>query len=130
LLETSLEDTIPSMDKLAWDAATFRRNANYVLVLVCIAMLVHEVFGQHGLLALRQEKKEIENLRQQIQQLQHENEQLDKRIKALQSDPKAIERLAREQMRMARPGEIIYTLPEKDPKKEQPPPADQAKPSK
>jgi len=118
------------MDKLSWDAATLRRNATYALVLVCIALLVHEVFGQHGLLALRQEKKEIESLRQQIQQLQQENDQLDKRIKALQSDPKAIERLAREQMRMARPGEIIYTLPENDPKKDQAPSTTQAKPSK
>ena len=118
------------MDKLSWDAATLRRNATYVLVLVCIALLVHEIFGPHGFLALRQEKKEIESLRQQIQQLQHENEQLDKRIKALQSDPKAIERLAREQMRLARPGEIIYTLPEKDPKKDQAPPAAQESPPK
>jgi cell division protein FtsB len=118
------------MDKLSWDVATLRRNATYVLVLVCIALLVHEIFGPHGFLALRQEKKEIENLRQQIQQLQHENEQLDKRIKALQSDPKAIERLAREQMRLARPGEIIYTLPEKNPKKDQPPPPARESPAK
>ena len=116
------------MNKLSWDAATLRRNAAYVLVLVCIALLVHDVFGQHGFLALRQEKKEVDSLRQQIQQLQRENEQLDKRIKALQSDPKAIERLAREQMRLARPGEIIYTLPEKDPKKDQATPAAQESP--
>jgi len=100
------------------NAATLRRNATYVLVLVCIALLVHEIFGSHGFLALRQEKKEIESLRLQIRQLQDENEQLDKRIKALQSNPKAIERLAREQMRLARPGELIYTLPEKDQKKD------------
>jgi len=110
------------MNKLSWDAATLRRNATYVLVLVCVALLVHEIFGQHGFLALRQEKKEIESLRQQIQQLQHENDELEKRIKGLRSDPKAIERLAREQMRLARPGEIIYTVPEKDSKKDQPPP--------
>ena len=116
------------MDKLSWDAATLRRNAAYVLVLVCIALLVHEIFGAHGFLALRQEKNEVESLRQQIQKLQRENEQLDKRIKALQSDPKAIERLAREQMRLARPGEIIYTLPEKDPKKDQATPAAQESP--
>jgi cell division protein DivIC len=113
------------MAKLSWDAAALGRNATYVLVLVCIALLVHEIFGPHGFLALRHEKKEIESLRQQIQQLQHENEQLDKRVKELQSDPKAIERLAREQMRLARPGEIIYTLPEKEPRKDQPPPAPQ-----
>jgi len=110
------------MDKPSWNAATLRRNATYVLVLVCIALLVHEIFGSHGFLALRQEKKEIESLRLQIRQLQDENEQLDKRIKALQSNPKAIERLAREQMRLARPGELIYTLPEKDQKKDSAPP--------
>jgi len=119
-----------TMDKLSWEAATLRRNAAYVLVLVCIALLVHEIFGTHGFLALRQEKKEVESLRQQIQQLQRENEQLNKRIKALQSDPKAIERLAREQLRLARPGETIYTSPEKDPKKGQAPPATQESPPK
>jgi len=111
------------MDKLSRDAATLRRNATYVLVLICVALLAHEIFGPHGFLALRQEKKEIETLRQQILQLQEENEQLDKRIKALQSDPKAIEGLAREQMRLARPGEIIYTVPEKSQKKDRSAPA-------
>jgi cell division protein FtsB len=117
------------MDKLSWDAATLRRNATYFLILICIALFVHEIFGPHGFLALRQEKKETESLRQQIRQLQYENEQLDKRVKALQSDPKAIEGLARE-MHMARPGEVIYTWPEKDPKKGQTSPTFQESPPK
>jgi cell division protein FtsB len=117
------------MDKLSWDAATLRRNATFVLVLVCIALLVHEIFGQHGFVALRHEKKEIESLRQENRQLQNENEQLVKRIKALQSDPKAIESLARE-MHLARPGEIIYTSPERDPKKDQPSAPSQQSPAK
>jgi cell division protein FtsB len=117
------------MDKLSWDAATLRRSATYVLVVVCLALLAHEILGPHGFLALRQEKREIEGLRQQIQQLQHENEQLDKCIKALQSDPKAIERLARE-MGFAYPGEIIYTAPGKDSKKDQAPLCTQDSPAK
>lgn len=116
------------MNKLTWDTDTIRRNATYVLILVCVALFVHEIFGQHGILALRRERKEVESLRQRIQQLQQDNQQLDKQIKALQSDPKAIERLARE-MHMARPGEIIYTTPEMDPKKGQvPPPAQESAP--
>jgi len=97
-------------------------------VVVGIALLMYEIFGLHGFLALRQEKKEVESLHQQIQQLQHQNEQLDKCIKALQSDPKAIERLAREELRLGRREETIYTFPEEDPKKDQAPPADQASP--
>lgn len=107
------------MSESYWKPAMLRRNATYILVLVCIALLVHEIFGEHGFLALRKEQSEVETLRQQIQQLQQENEQLDKQIKSLKSDPKAIERLAREQMHLARPGEIIYTLPDKG--KDQPP---------
>jgi cell division protein FtsB len=118
------------MDRLSRDTATLPRNAAYVLVLVCLALLVHEIFGTHGFLALRQERKEVESLRQQIRQLQQENSQLDKQIKALKSDPKAIERLAREQIRLVRPGETVYTYPEKDTKKDQVPPTAEEKPAK
>lgn len=105
-----------------WDRATLSRHAVLVLIFLCIVLAIHEIFGEHGLLALRRQKKEYESLRQQVQQLQEENSRLEQQIKALRSDPKAIEKLAREQMRLARPGEFIFTLPEKDPKS-QPPPA-------
>ena len=112
------------------DAATLRRNAFYILVLVCIALFVHEIFGKHGILALRKEQREVQTLRQQIQQLQQENDQLDKQVRALKSDPKAIERVAREQMHLARPGEIIYTLPEKAPTKTPSSPTGQGNPQR
>ena len=102
------------MKELHWDIQTLQRNAIYILLLVCIALVVHEIFGQRGFLAMRQQQKEVEALQQQMQRLQQENLALEKQINALRSDPKAIERVAREQMRMARPGEIIYTLPEKE----------------
>jgi cell division protein FtsB len=110
------------MEMLPWDVATLRRYVTYMLVVVCLALIVHEILGAHGFMALRQEKREIESLREQIRQLKDENAQLDKRIKALQSDPKAIERLAREGMGLARPGELIFTgVPQKDSPKEQTP---------
>ena len=105
------------MKELRWDIQTVQRNAIYILLLVCIALVVHEIFGQHGFLAMRRQQKEVEALQQQLQGLQQENLELEKQIKALRSDPKAIERVAREQMRMARPGEIIYTLPAKETKR-------------
>jgi cell division protein FtsB len=90
------------------------RGAILALLLVCVALVVHEIYGEHGYLALRREKKEYDSLRQEVRRLQDENQQLEKRIEGLKSDPKAIERVARDQMHMARPGERIYTLPEKD----------------
>ena len=99
----------------------YQRGAILALALVCVALIVHEIFGMHGYLALRRERKDSDALQQQIQNLQQENQRLETQIKALKSDPKAIEKMAREQMGLARPGEIIFTLPDKHPQGDPPP---------
>jgi cell division protein FtsB len=43
--------------------------------------------------------------------MQQQNSILEKQIKALKSDPQAIEKEARESLHYARPGEVVYTLP-------------------
>lgn len=96
-----------------WHDPKSYRVAVFALALLCAALVVHEIFGEHGYLALRQERKDYDILQQQIQRLQQENLRLENQVKALRSDPKAIEKLAREQMKLARPGEIIYNLPDK-----------------
>lgn len=93
--------------------ARFRRGALLALVLIAFALTVHEVFGERGYFALRRRRQELQTLQQQVKQLQQENQQLEQEIKSLKTDPKAIEKLAREQMKLAKPGEIIYVLPEK-----------------
>ena len=93
--------------------ARLRRRAMLALILIAIALTVHEVFGDRGYLALRRRRQELQTLQQQVEKLQKENEQLEKEIEGLKSDPKAIEQLAREQMKLAKPGELIYVLPEK-----------------
>jgi cell division protein FtsB len=100
------------MKTFTGDKTALYRNVILGLVLLCVALITHEIFGPHGYLELRRQQKEMEVLQQQIQQLRQENEELDRQIKALKSDPRAVERLAREQMHMARPGELIYVLPE------------------
>lgn len=108
------------MKKIRWEGMKSYRGAILALILVCVALVVHEIFGEHGYLALRRQRKEYQALQQQIQQLQEENQKLEKQIKSLKSDPQAIEKQAREELHLARPGEVIYTLPEKDPKAETP----------
>jgi cell division protein FtsB len=115
------------MKKSGWQRGTNSRNIVLSLILVCVVLIVHEIFGEHGLLALRHQRQEYESLQREIRQLQEENQKLEQQIKALKSDPKAVEKQAREQLRLARPGEIIYTLPEKDPKT-QPPAAGENQP--
>lgn len=99
---------------------TLRRLGIVALTLLCAVLVMNAIFGDHGLLALRRQRREYESIEKQVYDLEKENAQLEKQIKALKSDPKAIEKEARERLHLAKPGEIIYTLPEHDPKSEDP----------
>jgi len=102
------------MKDFNFDNSALYRNGILILLLAAFALIIHNVFSQNGYLASRRQQKELQALQQKIQQLKQENEQLDKENRALKSDPAAIERLAREQMHLAKPGEKIYTVPNKE----------------
>ena len=87
------------------------RHARSVLAFFAFALLVQDVFGAHGFLAMRRTQREITRLRKEIQQVNAENRDLAGQVKALKSDPRMIERIAREEMGLARPGELIFKLP-------------------
>src|SRR3954467_1652408 len=72
---------------------------------------LHIAFGQNGMISYFHKREESKKLQQQIDEIQLENARISKQIEALKTDPKTIEREAREQLRYARPGEVIYTLP-------------------
>ncbi len=92
--------------------AFLRRNARQILILALFALLVHDIFGAHGFIAMRRTQKEIADIQDQIGKINTENKSLSDEVTSLKSDPKAIERIAREEMGLARPGELIYKLPD------------------
>jgi cell division protein FtsB len=85
-----------------------RRNANWFLAAALGLLLLQDVFGTHGVLAMRRAQKEAAQVKQEIDQINDENRQLQDRVKSLRTDPQAIERIAREEMGLARPGEYIF----------------------
>ncbi len=89
-----------------------RRKIATAGVLVIAALVAyHAVFGANGMVVYQNKKMELKSVNVEVDKLQKENQQLTDQIKALKSDPKAIEKEAREQLRYARPGEVIYLLP-------------------
>lgn len=96
-----------------WDQKSFRRTAIFVMALSTLFILVNEIFGPNGYMTLRREKKEYTHLKQQIQTLSDQNQQLEQKINALQTNPEAVEKQARDQLYLAKPGEIIYMLPDR-----------------
>jgi len=102
--------------------ARLRRAAPYAGGALIVLVLLHTVFGPYGYLSMRRTERQIEQLRLEIGRLDQENSQLSGEIRALQSDPSAIEKVAREDMGLARPGELIFRLPD-DSLPATPPPA-------
>ena len=99
------------MSAPAQPPSLLRRHARTILAVALAALLVHDIFGAHGLLAMRRTQKEIERLREEITQVNAENRELAEQVEALKTDPQLIERIAREEMGLARPGELIFKLP-------------------
>jgi cell division protein FtsB len=100
--------TEPSMSFTEQMGAFLRRNASWFLAAALALLLLQDVFGTHGVLAMRRAQKEAATVKQEIDQINEENRQLQDRVKALKTDPQAIEHIAREEMGLARPGEYIF----------------------
>lgn len=89
-----------------------RRKVATIAVFGLAALVAyHAVFGANGMVVYEKKKIELKQVNAEVDKLQQENQQLTDQIKSLKSDPKAIEKEAREQLRYARPGEVIYLLP-------------------
>ena len=74
-------------------------------------VLLYEMTGESGYVGRREQQQRIQALSQQVEDLQRENQRLSENIQSLRSDPAAIEELARERLHLARPGEVVVTLP-------------------
>lgn len=98
------------MNRVTPPRSFWKRHAREILGVALLAFAVHDVFGAHGFLAMRHTQKEMEQLRGDIARLSQENGALAGQVKSLKTNPKTIERLARD-MGMAKPGEIIFKLP-------------------
>ena len=84
------------------------------MILGAIVLLIVFFLGDHGvyqLYSLREEKAEIQ---QSIVQLREEKKRLESEKTRLQTDYEYIEQLARENYRMAKPGEKVFKVVPKE----------------
>lgn len=94
-------------------ASFFRHNARYFFALVFCLLALQDVFGTHGLMAMHRSKTQIEAIQTKLAKLDQENLDLQEHIQNLKTDPATIEKIARDRMGLARPGEMIFRLPAK-----------------
>ncbi len=97
---------------LAWAQRLWRPAGTAVAVLLTLLITWHVINGSHGLSVWQQKRAEDRALQQEIKDLEQENAEMRQQIERLKSDPDAIGLVAREKLHYAKPGEVIYTLPE------------------
>lgn len=86
------------------------------LVLVALPLLwlaQRAIFGMNGLRALWRTQQEYNQTMAQVHQLEQQNRTLNQAVRQLQTNPESIETIAREQLHLTKPGEIVYTYPVK-----------------
>jgi cell division protein FtsL len=76
------------------------------------------IAGERGFFEVYQFSRHLERVESQIRVLEEENQRLRKQVTRLGSDPEQVEKLAREDLGLARPDEIIFEIvdePAQDP---------------
>jgi cell division protein FtsB len=77
-------------------------------VLLVLYLLVSRVLGEMGVVKYYRMKAQYNALTEEISRLKQDNVKLTKDVRALRSDPAYVERIARDKLGLARPGEIVY----------------------
>jgi cell division protein FtsL len=89
-----------------------KQHSRALLGLLLFLLVVHDIFGAHGYLAMRRTQNEINKVNANIQQLNKENAQLQQEVRDLKTDPRKIEKIARDELGLAKPGEVIIKIPQ------------------
>lgn len=87
-----------------------RKAALLASVIAIIALLVGSLFGDRGILQLMAQRERALELAREIDGIRAENARLAAEIHALRTDARSIERIAREQLGLARAGETVFLI--------------------
>jgi len=85
-----------------------------VLALVTMVLLVDALVGDNGLLETMRARRQYAEIAASLENMRHENARLRDDIRRLKEDPAAIESLAREELGLMRPGEVMFVVKDGD----------------
>lgn len=88
-----------------------QRHLLYVLGGLILLLAVVTGVGERGAIHLWRLRGEKSRIDEQNYRLQKENEVLRQRVSRIRNDNHYLEKLAREELNLVRPGEVIYRFP-------------------
>ncbi len=89
------------------------RPASYFLVSLIFSVLLFALFfvGDRGFLQVRRQRATLRAAQEEVARIDAENRKLEAEVNALKSDPRALEKIAREKLQLVRPGDVVVVLP-------------------
>jgi cell division protein FtsB len=87
-----------------------RRFWTHALLFAASVLLVNGLFGERGLMESIRARRANANAAAELARLRKENAALRERVQRLRDDPATIEAVARRELGLLRPGEIVVTV--------------------
>jgi cell division protein FtsB len=87
-----------------------RRGVHLLLAFVTLVLVIDALVGEKGLLESMRARRQYQQLARSLDDLKRENARLRDEARRLREDPTAIESLAREELGLIRPGEVVFIL--------------------
>lgn len=84
-----------------------------LFALITIVVVVDALVGERGLVERMRARRQYRQAAASLETLRHENARLREDVRRLREDPSAIESLAREELGLIRPGEILFIIKDK-----------------
>ena len=91
-------------------ASRGRRLLRHLLIFITLVIVVDAVFGEKGLLALLEARREYAALERSLARARAENAALRESARRLREDPAAIEDAARRELGLIKPGEVLFII--------------------
>jgi cell division protein FtsB len=91
-------------------ASTRRRTVQLALVFVTLVLVINALVGERGLMETLRARRQHQELVSSIDRLRAENARLREEARRLRSDPATIEALARKELGLIKPGELLFII--------------------
>ena len=92
-----------------------RKGVQILLLFVTLVLAIDGLIGEKGLLESIRARRHHRDLSASIERLRAENTQLREEVRRLLEDPSTIESLAREELGLIRPGELLFIVKDAKP---------------
>jgi cell division protein FtsB len=91
-------------------ASTRRRTLQLALAFVTLVLVINALVGERGLMETLRARRQHQELVSSIDRLRAENARLREEARRLRSDPGTIEALARKELGLIKPGELLFII--------------------